>query len=138
MKVTNLPFGEMVQHFIDALNTLDYDCHEDSIGWLFPEDGWDTWEFLEMSVEQQRLQFSNRVKGIIKDRQKSSLYSSTGLANDTVNGVRYLDKLNEIADKVINNTKWVLSSLYCLPPHYSLGWHSLGIQKLPYRQYSHC
>lgn len=100
----------MVEHFIDAFNALDDDCHEDSIGWLFPENSWDTWEFQEMSVEEQRLQFSNRVKGIIRDRQKSALYSSTGLVNDTVNGVRYLDKLNEIADKVINNTKWEVES----------------------------
>lgn len=110
LKVTNLSFDEMVSAFIDAFNSVDYSRHEDSIGWLFPDDGMDTWEFLEYTEETQVSQFTRRVKNIVKDKQISNLYNNIGLANETVNGMYYLSKLEIIAEQVINNTKWEVES----------------------------
>lgn len=110
MKVTNLSFDEMVSAFISAFNSIDYDCHEDSIGWLFPDDGMDSWEFNELTEESQSDMFRRRVQEIVKKKQISSLFSNTGLANETVNGMHYLTKLDYIAGQVINNTKWEVES----------------------------
>jgi len=106
LKVTNLPFGEMVRHFIDAFNSVNFDEHEDSIGWLFPNDGMDTWEFQGLTEETQYQMFRDRVKSIITEKQFSSLHSSIGINNEYVNGISYRDKLSQIAEEVINNTKW--------------------------------
>ena len=100
----------MVDAFVDAWNNVPFNEHDDSITWLFPNDGMDSWEFDELPRETQENMVTERFKEIIVERQISKLFRSTGIANTSVNGNNYMDSLRAITEEVINNTKWEVES----------------------------